>query len=334
MPLGEYTTLRVGGPARYFFVACTGDDVERAVSFAKEKFLPIFVLGGGSNILVSDEGFPGVVIKNEIKGIEYEDHGDAVLVTAGAGEVWDDLVRETVARDLYGLENLSLIPGTVGAAPIQNINAYGAHVGDTIESVEVFDSETMRVRTMSHAACGFAYRQSMFKKEKHLIVTKVTFILSRERAINGSYKDVEKYFERKRITAPTLAQTRDAVVAIRTGKLPDIKKVGTAGSFFMHPIVSQKSAEELQARFPDLSFVPYTEGAVKIIAGRLLDTLGWKGVREGNVGTHATHALAIINYGTHNAQEIYNFASRMKKDAKEKTGVEIEFEVRIVGDFS
>ena len=144
---------------------------------------------------------------------------------------------------------------------------------------------------------------------------------------------MEKYFERKRITAPTLAQTRDAVVAIRTGKLPDIKKVGTAGSFLCIRLCLKSRLKNSKARFPDLSFVPYTEGAVKIIAGRLLDTLGWKGVREGNVGTHATHALAIINYGTHNAQEIYNFASRMKKDAKEKTGVEIELKCALSGIF-
>ncbi len=332
--LAPYTTLRVGGPARYFFVAENEKDVEGAVSFAKKNDLPIFVLGGGSNILFSNDGFPGVVIKDEIGGITYENVDNGVRVTAGAGVAWDDLVRETVERSFYGLENLSLIPGTVGAAPIQNINAYGAHVGDVIESVKVFDSETMRMRTLSNEECEFVYRRSIFKNKRQFIVTKVTFILSRTGTIDCSYKDIKKYFERKHIIVPTLVQMRNAIVAIRTGKLPDVRKMGTAGSFFVHPIVSQEQAEKLKEKFPDLSIVPYMDGMVKIIAGRLLDMLGWKGAREGNVGTHQTHALAIVNYGTDNAQEIYHFAERMRKDAKEKTGIDLEFEVHIVGDFS
>ncbi|OHA79888.1 MAG: UDP-N-acetylenolpyruvoylglucosamine reductase [Candidatus Yonathbacteria bacterium RIFCSPHIGHO2_01_FULL_51_10] len=333
IPLATFTTMRTGGPARYFFSAQSEKDVREAVQFAREQALPVFVLGGGSNILVSDEGFDGVVIKNEVRGVAYEEAEGKIRITAGAGEVWEDLVADTVARGLYGLENLSLIPGTVGAAPIQNINAYGAQASDTIDSVTVFDTESMSIRTLSREECKFEYRDSLFKKKKQLVVVRVVFSLAREGTVNYSYKDLEKYFSRKNMSAPTLAQVRDAVVAIRTGKLPNVRTIGTAGSFFVHSIVSESDAEKVRREFPELLTVPYGNGTVKVIAGRLLDILGWKGVRQGNVGTHSTHALAVVNYGTDNAQEVYDFAQQMKKDAKTKTGVDLNFEVNLVGNF-
>ena len=203
-----------------------------------------------------------------------------------------------------------------------------------IESVEVFDSETMRTIVLSNKECEFEYRVSIFKKRKELLVTRVTFVLSKTGVVDYSYKDLEKYFGRKQIVAPTLAQVRTAIVSTRIGKLPNVKMVGTAGSVFVHPIIPQSRAEELQKRFPELLIVPYGSGTAKVIAGRLLDMLGWKGTRDGNVGTYATHALAVVNYGSNNAQEVYDFAERMRKDAKEKTDINLEFEVNLIGNFT
>lgn len=334
IPLSSFTTLRAGGPARYFCVAGNTEELRAAVQFAKEKEQPLFVLGGGSNVLVSDEGFSGVVIKNEIKGARYEDAGNGcVRVAAGAGENWDELVSDTVACDLYGLENLSSIPGTVGAVPIQNVNAYGAHAQDTIESVEVFDADTEQIHTLTNNECKFAYRDSVFKSQKNLIVTRVAFLLEKNGNVNYEYKDLQKHFARKNIKRPTLAEVREAVVTIRRGKLPRIEEVGTAGSFFMHPVVAAEEAEKLKKVFPDALTVPYELGKEKIISGRLLDILGWKNVAEGGVGTHHTHALTIVNHGENNAREVYEFAQKMRHDVKEKTGIDLEFETQLIGKF-
>lgn len=337
IPLAPFTTLRAGGPARYFFVARTDADIAEAIGFARAHSVPFFVLGGGSNVLISDSGFPGVVIKNEIGGIAYEELDDGrVCATAGAGVVWDDLVKDAVERGLYGLENLSLIPGTVGAAPVQNIGAYGTEVEHSIDRVEAFDIETGEERVFSNAECGFAYRDSMFKRPdgKKYIVTRVSFLLHSFGTLNTVYKDVAEYFAQRKINAATLADMRNAIVDIRTRKLPDMRHIGTAGSFFENPIVSIVKKDDLLDRYPELVWYPFGESGIKISAAWLIDHIGeWKGKRDGNVGTYERHALVFVNYASENAREIYDFAERIRADVKNKTGIDLNMEVSLLGDF-
>ncbi len=328
--MAPYTTMRTGGPARFFVRAITADDLSEAFDFAKEKSLPIFVLGGGSNTIVLDEGFLGLVIKIEIKGITYEETAFGVRVITGAGEVWDSLVCDVVARELCGLENLSLIPGTVGGAIVQNIGAYGAEVHESILWVEAFDTTTGTVKIFSYDECAFGYRESLFKKNKHLIISRVAFDLARNVQLQTSYEDVKKYFIEKGIDMPTLAEVRASVIAIRTAKFP-LPPLGTAGSFFKNPIVSHEHFEKLKMEFPSIKTYIQKDGTVKVSAAWILDHIcGWRSVRHGDVGAYDKQALVIVNYGTATAREIISFAHAMKDSIKEKTNITLEEEVVIM----
>jgi UDP-N-acetylmuramate dehydrogenase len=330
--LKEYTTFKIGGPARFFCIVKNEDDLIDAIGFSKKKKVPYFVLGGGSNILVADAGFPGLVIKMEMKGINYTEEGNIVRVTASAGENWDKLVEETVVKGFYGLENLSHIPGTVGASPIQNIGAYGSEAKDTIETVKVLDVEKDEYKTFKNIDCKFDYRDSIFKKEiGRYIVLSVTFILKKRGKLNFNYKDLQEHFTFKRIKEPTLKQVRDAVVQIRQRKLPDIKQYGTAGSFFKNVIVSTSKAKELLEKYPDMIAHEINEKKVKIPLAWILDhACGFRGVKKGNVGTYQNQALVLINYGNATSKEIIDLAQKMVDGVFEKTGIEIELEVEYI----
>ncbi len=327
--LKDFTTFRIGGPARYFCTVKNEDELIEAVSFSKKKKIPFFVLGGGSNLLVSDEGFPGIVIKMEMEGVTFSDDG---TVTAFAGENWDKLVEQTVDRGLYGLENLSLIPGTVGATPVQNIGAYGSEVKDTIESVHVLDVLKDEYKDLSNTDCKFSYRNSVFKEDpRRYIVISVTFGLKKDGKINAQYKDVQEHFTFKKIKEPTLKQMREAIIEIRRRKLPDVKDYGTAGSFFKNVIVSTSKAQELVAKYPEMIVHPVNDKKVKIPVAWILDNLcGFRGVKKGNVGTYKNQALVIINTGNATAAEIIALAQKMVDGVYEKTGIEIEPEVEYV----
>lgn len=327
--LKDYTTFRIGGPARFFCIVTNEDELIEAVSFSKKKNIPFFVLGGGSNLLVSDEGFSGIVIKMEMKGVTFGDDG---TVTAFAGENWDKLVEQTVERGLYGLENLSYIPGTVGATPVQNIGAYGSEVKDTIESVHVLDVLKDEYKDLSNTDCKFSYRNSVFKEDpRRYIVISVTFGLKKDGKINAQYKDVQEHFAFKKIKEPTLKQMREAIIEIRKRKLPDVKDYGTAGSFFKNVIVSTSKAQELVAKYPEMIVHPVNDKKVKIPVAWILDNLcGFRGVKKGNVGTYKNQALVIINTGDATAAEIIALAQKMVDGVYEKTGIEIEPEVEYV----
>jgi len=352
--LAQFTTLRTGGPARYFFSVTNVDEMRGAVDFARApqrrqnrslapsktsvgaQNLPLFVLGGGSNVIISDDGFDGVVIKNDIKGIAYEEEMELVRVTVGAGEDWDGFVANTVARGLHGLENLSLIPGTVGAAPVQNIGAYGSEVSETIDYVEVCDMETGEIKKILKEECAFAYRNSVFKTKegKRCIITHVSFLLSKDTPLDIEYKDVQEYFREHGIEEPSLQEVRDAVVHIRTAKLPDVHAVGTAGSFFKNPIVENREKDRLLKGYPEIVWYEAGEGKAKLSAAWLIDHIGgWKGKKRGDVWVHGRQALVLVNYGKNNAQEIFSFAQEIQKDIKEKTGIDLEFEVNLIGEF-
>lgn len=325
--LNKHTTFRTGGEAKFFVKAKTDQQIKEAIAFAKEKNLPIFVLGGGSNILVNDSGFRGVVIKIETTGIEFETKGKKVHLTAAAGENWDELVQKTVENNFSGLENLSYIPGTVGAAPVQNIGAYGCEIKDSIEWVDAIDARDLSTKRFSKNDCRFAYRNSFFKtpEGKNFIITKVGFNLSKEFKPNIAYKELSFLFKD---STPTLLDVRNAVVEIRKKKLPDPKNIGTAGSFFKNPIVSRELFEKLKIEFPNVISYPVSDSEVKIAAGWLIDKVcNLKGVKIKNVGTFERQALAIVNFGGAQAEEIKLFAKKIQNEVKQKTKINLEWEV-------
>ena len=334
--LAKYTTLRTGGPARFFAEVSTDDELQEALAFAKEKAVPYFILGGGSNILMSDDGFPGLVIKMNMLGMDFNDRGDTVEAIAGAGENWDAFVAKTVEQGLSGLENLSFIPGTVGAAPVQNIGAYGAEAKDTLAWVEAFDPKTEEYVTISNSECEFAYRDSIFKKpeHKHLVIMRVAFKLSKNKKPNASYKDLEVYFEEKGITEPSIQEVRNAVIEIRTRKLPSIDDFGTAGSFFKNPIIAKDLYEDLALRYPGLPSFPVSDEFVKIPLAWVLDNVcGVKGIRKGAVGVYKNQALVLVNYGGATSREVKALADELIALVKEKIGIVVSPEVEYVGAF-
>ncbi|MES3031022.1 MAG: UDP-N-acetylmuramate dehydrogenase [Patescibacteria group bacterium] len=330
--LKDFTTFKIGGNARFFCKASSEDELLEAIGFSKKHKVPFFILGGGSNILVPDAGFPGLVIKMELKGVVYEEGEKTTKAIVQAGENWDGFVADTVSRGLYGLENLSSIPGTVGAAPVQNIGAYGTEVKNTVESVYALDLKKDEFVTLSNAECRFDYRDSLFKKEKgRYVILSVTFVLSREKSLNHSYKDLTEYFGRKHISKPTLAQVRDAVVEIRKGKFPDLTHVGTAGSFFKNPVVSVKKAEELVSKYPEIITYSVNSKFTKIPLAWILDHVcGFKGKQKGSVGVYKNQALVLVNHGGAKAVDVIALAQEMLESVYEKTGIEIEPEVEYV----
>jgi UDP-N-acetylmuramate dehydrogenase len=334
IPMKDFNTFRTGGAAWFFCRAKKAEDLKQAVLFAREKSLPFFVLGGGSNILVPDDGYSGVVIKIEIIGFHYEnkENGD-VYISVGAGEIWDEFVSSTVMRGLVGLENLSLIPGSVGATPVQNVGAYGREVKDVIAEVEAFDTETFEIKKFSPEECLFGYRDSIFKhpEGKKYIITGVTFAFQKNASLKTEYKDVQEYFLKNNITNASVADVRNAIIAIRSAKLPSILEYGTAGSFFKNPIISNKLAEEVLKNYPDMPLYSAGVDTKKISAGFLLDRVcGLKGVEAGNVGTYKNQALVLVNHGGATTKEVILFAESLREQVKNQTGIVLEFEVQVI----
>ncbi len=324
-PLSKHTTFRTGGNAQFFAEVDSAEELSQILRLAEKQRMPHIILGEGSNVLVADVDFPGYVIRPHIMGIELE--GDTGLLIVGAGEHWDNVVAFAVSRNLAGIENLSFIPGSTGAAPVQNIGAYGTELSDVLEWVEVFDTVSDSVVRLTKSECQFAYRDSVFKKPKgkHLIILRVALRLAPGGAVDISYKDLAKYFMDSK---PTLAEVREAVIKIRTAKLPDIAKVGTAGSFFKNPIISEDLFVGLEKKFPGLPSFSEGKNHKKIPLAWILDKVcGLNGYREGNVGLFETQPLALVNFGTATANEIKNFAEKISEIVKTKTNIEIEWEV-------
>src|SRR3989344_4439053 len=276
--LSELTTFHIGGNARYFVSVETQDELREAIHFAAEKDIPFVIFGGGSNMLVSDEGFPGLVLQIGIKGLEWQDDGATVLLIAGAGEKWDALVGFVVARGLWGVENLSGIPGSVGATPVQNIGAYGAEIREVLQWVEVFDPKTGAISKMQNAECCFGYRDSIFKhpEGKRLIILRVAYRMKKEGKPNLSYIDVQQFFifqfsssiftlegtifnedeKKQKLETLTPQDIRRTVLAIRSKNFPDLNVMGKAGSFFKNPIIPLAHFEELKKKYPELPGFP------------------------------------------------------------------------------
>ena len=345
IPLSAYTTFKIGGRARFFCIVKNEEELVEAVKFAREKGVKFFILGGGSNLLVSDDGFPGLIVKNEIRGVTTELDIESVtslsgykFVTAGSGEIWDDIVAYTVDRGLFGIENLSAIPGTVGATPVQNIGAYGAEASHTISSVRVldtkdFDPAQSKFVELSNADCKFGYRDSIFKHETgRYIISRVTYKLSTKGDVTINYKDTRDYFNDKKILKPTIAEMRRAIVEIRTSKLPDWSKLGTAGSFFKNPYVSAEKFAELKAKYPMLPGFPEPDGRVKISLGWIFDkACNARGLMIGNAGTYEKQALVLVAKPGAKAVDVKAVAQELTARVKDKTGLHIEPEVEWVG---
>lgn len=326
--LAPYTTLKVGGLARYFVEVRSEEELQAAIKEMAGQ--SVFILGGGSNVLVNDAGIEGLVIKNSISGVIYEDEVETnVLVTVGAGVIWDELVEETLKRGYWGLENLSSIPGTVGATPVQNVGAYGIEVGELIVSVRVYDPVTDSFKVLNNAECRFGYRDSLFKSAdgQHLVVTRVTYRLSRASHPRLHYKDLAERFSN--IAAPALFEIRKAILEIRAGKFPDWHVFGTAGSFFKNPLISAEQGKELLLQYPELPLYPQPNGQVKVSLGYILDKIcNLRGYREGEVGLFDKQALVLVNYGNASATDIKNFANKISQIVFDKTKIKIEMEVR------
>ncbi len=342
IPFAPYTTLKVGGLARYFVEVASVDDAREAIAFAREKNLPIFVLGGGSNIVLCDDGFSGLVILNSIKKFVTESQGKQTIVRAGAGEEWDTVVERTVAQGLSGLESLSGIPGRVGAAPVQNIGAYGASVASAIVAVHALDLTTGEEKIFSNAECEFAYRDSMFKSmyAGRYLITEVAFALTSNGMPNISgYHDLEKYFTGR--PAPSLAEFRNAVIEIRARKgmviRPEYESYRSVGSFFMNPIIPAAQFEKVKVAVEaeQESSAPWfwEQGAmVKVSAARLIERAGFpKGFRDGAVGISPKHTLAIIATDGATAGDVVRFARKIQDTVEEKFGVLLKPEAQCVG---
>ena len=341
VPLAPLTTLKVGGPARYFIEATTIAEVSEAVDFSRSRNLPLFVLGGGSNLVISDAGWPGLVLKIGITGINHRHGHDEVVFEAGAGEDWDKFVGIVVTHNIAGLECLSGIPGTVGGTPIQNVGAYGQEVASSIDSVLVLDLKDGQPDELSKADCAFSYRTSIFNTTERgrYIVLQVNYSLKHGGEANIAYADLKKYFAgwgKK----PTLANARDAVKKIRAGKgmliAPGDDDCRSAGSFFKNPILSPDEYERLTARADaknlQIPSYPALVTQKKVSAAWLVEHSGFsRGYGNGSVGISRKHALAIVNRGNATAADIVAFKEAIQERVEEIWGILLEHEPVFVG---
>lgn len=299
----------------------------------KLSYQPIFILGGGSNLLLTND-IAGLVLKNEITGIEIvEETDDAVVLSIGGGENWHQLVLWTIENDFGGIENLSLIPGTVGASPIQNIGAYGVELKDVFEKLEAINISTKRKKTFKKKDCQFGYRESVFKKKLKgkYFITKVFLKLTKKaHQLNCSYGAIKDILAENGIEQPTIKAISDAVIAIRSSKLPDPAVLGNSGSFFKNPEIPQAQFDTLQKQFPNIVFYSMPNEMIKVPAGWLIEQCGWKGKKVGNTGAHAKQALVLVNYGNAKGAEVKALAYKIIDSVKDKFGIELTPEVNII----
>lgn len=330
-PLKQYNTFGLNSSARYFFEFTEPDDLPAFL--ASEKYieeLPLLILGGGSNILFLND-FNGIILYPKIPGINIcKEDRQYIWIEAGAGEVWDDLVKFCVDAGLGGLENLSDIPGSVGAAPVQNIGAYGQEAGNAIELVKGYDLVKKETAEFKNSDCEFEYRNSLFKRElkNRFVITSVVFRLDKFPEYNLSYGKVEETV--KAMGEVNLQNIRKAVKNIRSSKLPDVNTLGNAGSFFKNPVVKKEVAEKIQSVYSDIPVYQAGGGQVKIAAGWLIDKSGWRGRRSGNVGVYSQQALVLVNYGGATGAEIYNLSEEITRSVFEKFGISLEREVNCI----
>ena len=327
--LVPYNTFRINVKARYFSTFLNIDELsELTTQFSQ---LTNLVLGGGSNILFTKD-YDGAILKNEIKGIELQhEDADHVYVKVGAGENWHQFVLHCIHHNWAGVENLSLIPGNIGASPIQNIGAYGVELDDVFWSLEAFHLSEKKIHTFTATDCEFGYRDSVFKNryKNEFAILSVTFQLKKKPIYHIGYGAITEELEKMGVKDLSIKAVSQAVINIRSSKLPDPQKIANAGSFFKNPEVATEKYEALKLQFPNIVAYPLAKGSVKLAAGWMIEQCGWKGYRKGDAGCHAKQALVLVNYGNATGKEIYDLSEEILQSVKNKFDVFLEREVNI-----
>lgn len=325
--LKPYNTFGIDVRARYFTQAHNDDDVRQALAQAKSQDVPVLVIGGGSNLLLTAD-VQALVLRMASSGLRIlVDDGQRVIVEAEAGEPWHPFVQWSLAQGLSGLENLSLIPGTVGAAPMQNIGAYGVEIKDVFAGLTALDRQTGELRDFDLDECQFAYRDSVFKQHPgRWLILRVRFALSRVMHAHLDYGPVRQRLSEQGISQPTAQNVSDAICSIRREKLPDPADLGNAGSFFKNPVVASVLAEKIRAQHPGLVAYPQADGQMKLAAGWLIEQAGWKGYREGDAGVHRLQSLVLVNYGQATGVQLHQLAQKIQADILQRFGVSLEME--------
>jgi UDP-N-acetylmuramate dehydrogenase len=330
--LKNLNTFGIDAQARYYTIFSDTEQLQEILSNPAFTETQKLILGGGSNLLFT-QNIDGLVLKNNLKGIELiREDADFYYVKAAAGEVWHDLVVHCIEHNYAGLENLSLIPGNVGASPMQNIGAYGVEIKDCFHELEALHIKEKRMQTFDRATCKFRYRESVFKQElkNQFIITSVTYRLNKKPVYKISYGAIEKELELMGVKELSIKAISEAVCAIRSSKLPDPKVIGNAGSFFKNPEVVKSKYEYLQSRFPEIVGYPLENGNVKLAAGWLIEKCGWKGKRFGDAGVHTLQALVLVNYNAATGKEIYRLSQKIMDSVVDTFGVTLEREVNII----
>ncbi|MDQ7948669.1 MAG: UDP-N-acetylmuramate dehydrogenase [Pedobacter sp.] len=328
--LRPYNTFGIDVKARYFAEAKNVEDLVAIFKDPLSKSGPLLVLGGGSNMLFTQD-FNGLVVKISILGIRAVENQDEIKVSAGGGVVWNDLVNYCVEHGFAGIENLSLIPGTVGASPIQNIGAYGVELKDVFDECTAFEIETGKLSKFDYAACRFGYRDSIFKNElkNKYIITEVRLKLNKKAKLQTKYGAISAELERRHIVQPTIADISAVVSDIRVSKLPDPKTIGNAGSFFKNPVISKAQFEQVYQKFPEMVHYPAPDNQIKVAAGWLIEQCGFKGKTVGETGTWKNQALVLVNHGHASGQEVYSFSEHIIQTVQNRFGILLEREVNI-----
>ena len=329
--LKPFNTFGVDVTARLFAEAHNDAEVREALALAEQRGLPLVPVGGGSNLLLTGD-VDALMLRMASRGLRIvEDDGERVLVEAEAGEPWHPFVLWSLEQGLAGLENLSLIPGTVGAAPMQNIGAYGVEIKDVFAGLTALDRHSGELREFGVEECAFAYRDSLFKRQPgRWLILRVRFSLSRSATLHLDYGPVRQRLQAEGIEQPTPADVSRAICAIRSEKLPDPAELGNAGSFFKNPLVPSELAERVRAEHADLVSYPAGQGQVKLAAGWLIERAGWKGFREGDAGVHRLQALVLVNYGAASGSQLLELARRIQADILQRFGVALEIEPNVL----
>lgn len=333
--IGVHTSFGVGGQVAHLVRIKTEDDIPPAIKFAREAALPVQYLGEGSNTLFGDGLVNAVVLKIEISGFAViSETGEYADIMIGAGERWDSVVERAVGLGLSGIEAMSAIPGTAGATPFQNVGAYGQEIQDTLTAVRAYDTKTERFVVLSNAECEFGYRDSIFKhgEKNRYVVASITLRLSKSPPRMSEYPGVKSYFEDRGITAPTVSQIREAIIAIRSAKLPDPKRVRNAGSFFKNPVVPIATAEMLRRSYPTMVAHPAGDGMVKLSAGWLIEHADLKGHSFGSVGVYDNNALVLINEGGATFADVVAAKDIVVEKVRERFGIVLEPEPMFVSN--
>jgi len=330
--LKALNSFAINVDAKYFARVASMEDLLEVKNFIDETNCQFMILGGGSNVLFMSD-YNGLIVSNELSGVEIiKEDENHVCVKAKAGENWDSFVSWCVKNNLAGLENLSLIPGSVGASPIQNIGAYGVEMKDCFVELEAFNWGNENIQTYSYNDCGFGYRNSIFKNELKgkVVILSVTFRLDKKPVINMDYGAIKEEIKQMGVEKISIRAIRDAVISIRESKLPDPEKTGNAGSFFKNPVISEKQYQSLKKKYAKIVSYKLPDGNHKLAAGWLIDQAGWKGKREGDAGVHEKQALVLVNHGNATGKDIVQLASAIEQSVKELFNVDLEREVNVV----